>query len=180
MNLTELIKGRRSVRKYKEESIPHEVIEEIVEVASYSPSWKHTQIPRYIYVENKEIISKIAEEMVLDFTLNTKTLNNCPAIMLVTYVTNRSGYDRDGSFSTPKGDGFEMFDAGIAAQTLCLAAHERGIATVITGYFDEEKVCALLEIPENQKIGAIIPMGYPAEEPVAPKRKPVAELLTYK
>jgi butyrate kinase len=44
----------------------------------------------------------------------------------IQYVAKRSGYERDGSFSTSKGEGWEMFDAGIATQTFCLAAHEKG------------------------------------------------------
>ena len=36
-----------------------------------------------------------------------------------------------------------------------------------------------LEIPENQDLIALIPIGYPAEAPVAPKRKPVTDLLSY-
>ena len=74
-------------------------------------------------------------------------------------MTGRSGYERDGSFSTPKEAGFEMFDAGIAAQTFCLAAWERGVGTVITGYFDEEKITRLLNRPEYQKGGCVIGLG---------------------
>ena len=55
---------------------------------------------------------------------------------------------------------------------------ERGVGTVITGYFDEEKIIDLLHIPENQKVGRVIGLGYPDEEPAAPKRKSVEELLT--
>ena len=47
------------------------------------------------------------------------------------------------------------------------------------GYFDEEKIIDLLHIPENQKVGCVIGLGYPDEEPAAPKRKSVEELLTY-
>lgn len=179
MELSQGIRERRSVRKYKSTPIPHEIVEQIVEDASYAPSWKHTQIARYVFVESRELIDEIAENMVLDFKLNEKTLKNCPAVMLVTYLVHRSGFERDGTFSTPKGEGFEMFDAGIAAQTFCLAAHGKGIGTVITGYFDEAKISELLELPQNQKIGCLIGMGYPDETPEAPKRKPVADLLTY-
>ena len=155
-------------------------IEQIVADAAYAPSWKNTQIARYVLVEDRTTIDKMAEEMVLDFKLNEKTLKNCPAVMVLTYVTGRSGYERDGSFSTPKEAGFEMFDAGVAAQTFCLAAWERGVGTVITGYFDEEKITRLLNLPENQKVGCVIGLGYPDEEPAAPKRKSVEDLLTYK
>ena len=165
MEVSQAIRTRRSIRKYKQETVPHKVIEEIVADAAYAPSWKNTQIARYILVEDRATIDKMAEEMVLDFKFNEKTLKSCAALMALTYITGRSG--------------FEMFDAGIAAQTFCLAAWERGVGTVITGYFDEEKIIDLLHIPENQKVGCVIGLGYPDEEPAAPKRKSVEELLTY-
>ena len=62
MNLTDGIKTRRSVRNYKEEPIPQGVIEEIVEVARYAPSWKNTQIARYYVVQNAELKKHIAED----------------------------------------------------------------------------------------------------------------------
>lgn len=179
MNTIDCIKNRRSIRKFKAQPIPHQTIEEIVELASYSPSWKNTQIARYIYIEDQAIIHQISEKMILNFDFNKDTLNNCPAIVLVTYITSRSGFERDGTFSTPKGNGFEMFDAGIATQTFCLAAYEKGIGTVITGYFDEEKISELLHLPENQKIASLICLGYPDETPEMPRRKSVSELLTF-
>ena len=179
MDVSQAIKTRRSIRKYKQEAVPHELIEEIVADAAYAPSWKNTQIARYVLVEDRAAIDKMAEEMVLDFKFNEKTLKSCPAVMVLTYVTGRSGYERDGSFSTPKEAGFEMFDAGVAAQTFCLAAWERGVGTVITGYFDEEKIIELLKLPEDRKIGCVIGLGYPDEEPAVPKRKSVSDLLTY-
>ena len=179
MDVSKAIQTRRSIRRYKQETVPHELIEQIVADAAYAPSWKNTQITRYVLVEDRAVIDKMAEEMVLDFKLNEKTLKNCPAVMVLTYVTGRSGYERDGSFSTPKEAGFEMFDAGVAAQTFCLAAWERGVGTVITGYFDEEKIIELLKLPEDRKIGCVIGLGYPDEEPAAPKRKSVSDLLTY-
>ena len=180
MEALECIKTRRSIRKFTEQPVTEDEVRQVVEAAAFAPSWKNTQIARYVLVEDRATIDKMAEEMVLDFKLNEKTLKNCPAVMVLTYVTGRSGYERDGSFSTPKEAGFEMFDAGIAAQTFCLAAWERGIGTVITGYFDEEKITRLLNLPENQKVGCVIGLGYPDEEPAAPKRKSVEDLLTYK
>ena len=179
MDVSQAIKTRRSIRKYKQEAVPHELIEEIVADAAYAPSWKNTQIARYVLVEDRAAIDKMAEEMVLDFKFNEKTLKSCAALMVLTYITGRSGFERDGSYATPKEAGFEMFDAGIAAQTFCLAAWERGVGTVITGYFDEEKIIELLKLPEDRKIGCVIGLGFPDEEPAAPKRKRGSDLLTY-
>ena len=94
-------------------------------------------------------------------------------------VEKRCGYERDGSFTTSKEDRWEMFDAGIASQTFCLAAHDAGIGTVILGIFDESKVAEAISLPEGEKVAALIVMGYPAQECEAPKRKEIADLVRY-
>lgn len=73
-----------------------------------------------------------------------------------------------------------MFDAGIACQTFCLAAKERGLGTVIMGIFDEDSISELLDIPEDQELAALITLGYPDEDPNPPKRKTTDILLQYK
>ena len=72
-----------------------------------------------------------------------------------------------------------MFDAGVAAQTFCLAAHELGLGTVIMGVFEEDKVMEIAKIPEGQSVSVLIALGFPDEQPNAPKRKPVEDLLTF-
>ena len=94
-------------------------------------------------------------------------------------IQGRSGYERDGSFTTSKEDRWEMFDAGIATQTFCLAAHEKGIGSVIMGIFDEAKVGELINIEEGRKVAALVAVGYPAETPEAPKRKAVEDLVRF-
>lgn len=175
----ELIKSRRSVRKFTEEPVSHEVLEEVIDAARFAPSWKNTQIARYHIIENKELQKKIAEDCVLGFEFNTKTLSRCPVIVVVSYITKRCGYERDGSFSTSKEDRWEMFDAGIATQTFCLAAHEKGLGTCIMGIFDDAKVAEVIGLPENQKVGAVLALGHPAFAPDAPARKEVSDLVTY-
>ena len=181
MDLVKGIKERRSIRKFQDRPVPHELLTEVVETARFAPSWKNTQIARYIVVEDREKIAKIAtEECTLGFTYNIKVMAAAPAIVLLTYVTGHSGYEKDGSFTTPKGDRWEMFDAGIAAQTFCLAAHEKGLGTVIMGIFDESKVSEVVDIPEGQTIAAVIPVGFPADGEVAcPPRKAAEDLISF-
>ncbi|MDE6951504.1 MAG: nitroreductase family protein [Lachnospiraceae bacterium] len=178
MTAKECIKGRRSVRQFTEQPVDRELLSEIVETASYYPSWKHTQIVRFVAVEGekKERLSRECTDM---WPNNGKIMESAPMVMAVTIIKNRSGFERDGSFSTSKGDRWQMYDAGIASQTLCLAAHESGIASVILGLFDDGKVADILELPEDREVAALIPMGYAAEEPAAPRRKPVEEILSF-
>lgn len=178
MNAKDCILGRRSIRKFQPEPVSHDVLEEVVELASFAPSWKHTQITRYIAVEG-DLKNRIAEEGTTIYPGNGSIIAQAPMLIAVTIVKNRSGYERDGSYSTARKDGWQMFDAGIASQTFCLAAHEKGLGTVIMGLFDQDTVASLLSIPEDQELVALIPIGYPAETPTAPRRKAVSDLLTY-
>ena len=81
--------------------------------------------------------------------------------------------------TAPKKKTAGMFDVGVASQTLCLAAHEAGLGTVIMGIWDEDGITDLLHIPEDQELAALIAIGYPDIVPDAPKRKSVDDLLTY-
>ena len=178
MTAKECIKGRRSIRKFTDRPVPHELLAEIVETASYAPSWKHTQIVRYIAVEGetKAKLSKFTST----FPNNGTIMENAPMVVAVTIIIGRIGFERDGSYTTKRGDSWQMYDAGVASEAFCLAAYEQGLGTVIMGIFDEAEASAVLEIPEGRELVALIPVGYPAEEPVAPRRKPVEELLSYK
>lgn len=176
MDTLETIKSRRSIRKYKEDNIPEEILEEVIQAAIYSPSWKNTQITRYIAIENQELKNKIASEYVPAF--NKQAVMTAPVLLALTVIKNRSGYERDGSFSTEKGNGWQMYDCGIASQTLCLAAHTYGLGTVIMGVFDCDEISKLLHVPQEQELTVLIAIGYPDIEPVMPKRKTVQDVLT--
>ena len=169
----------RSIRKYKPDPVDHALLESVIEAASYAPSWKHSQTIRYIAIEG-ELKDKIGRDCTTIFPNNGKIIENAPLLIAVTVIKNRCGYERDGSFSTERGDTWQMYDAGVASQTFCLAAYEAGLGTVIMGLFDNDKITSLLEIPEDRELVALIPVGYPDETPAAPKRKAVADLLTYK
>lgn len=180
METIKCIKERRSIRKFKAEPVSREVINEIVAAASYAPSWKNTQITRYVVVEDPAVKAKIAEECVLGFEYNSKTISRAPQLVVATYVSGRSGFEKDGSYTTSKEDRWENFDAGIAVQTFCLAAHDMGVGTVVLGIFDDAKVAEAIHAPEGEKIGALIPIGYPeGDAPTAPKRKTAEELVRY-
>ncbi len=177
MTANECITGRRSIRSFTDQPVSHELIQKIVETASYAPSWKNTQITRYIAVEGDT--KKALAGCTSLYPGNGVIMEQAPMVIAVTMITGRSGYERDGSFSTPKGTGWQMYDAGIASEAFCLAAYEQGLGTVIMGLFDEAEAAKVLGLPEGRELVALIPIGYPGKSPAAPRRKPVEELLTF-
>ena len=178
MNATECIKGRRSIRKFKDDKVNHSLLESIISISSFTPSWKNTQITRYIAIEDISLIKKIADDFTPEF--NANIIKQVSTLIAVTFIKGRSGFERDGSFSTKKEDRWQMFDVGAACQTFCLAAHDAGLGTVIMGIWDEDGITDLLNIPENQELAALIAIGYPDCSPEAPKRKSTEDLLTYR
>lgn len=70
MEALECLKTRRSVRKFTEQPVTKEEIEQVVAAAAYAPSWKNTQIARYIVVTDKEKKQRLADDCMMDFAFN--------------------------------------------------------------------------------------------------------------
>jgi nitroreductase len=100
--------------------------------------------------------------------------------MVLAQVNGRCGYEKDGSFTTSKGTGWEMFDAGIAAQTFCLSAWEKGLGTCILGIFDDAKAAEIIGLPEGQTVAALIPVGVPSANPDPTPRKATEDILSFR
>lgn len=179
METLQCIQTRRSIRKFKAQQVPHELMQEIVAAAAFAPSWKNTQVTRYTVVENADLKAKIAAEATLGFEHNKGIINGSAALVVVTMVHGRSGFERDGSYTTSKEDRWEVFDAGLATQTFCLAAHDKGLGCVILGIFDEAKVAEIIGLEEGQKVAALVAAGFADEAPEAPKRKSVDDLVKF-
>lgn len=178
MTAAECITTRRSVRRFQNKPVSRELLASIVQTASFAPSWKNTQITRYTAVEDPALKAELAAKATIPH--NADIINSAPVLMVVTLIKNRCGFERDGSYTTSKGDHWQMFDAGVATQTFCLAAWEQGIGSVIMGIFDEKAIGDLLSVPEDREVAALIAIGYPDESPTAPARKTVDVLLEYR
>ena len=179
MTAKECIEGRRSIRQFTDQPVDRAVIRDIVSTASYAPSWKNTQIVRYIAIDDPTVKNRIANEGLTIFPGNASRINSAPVLIAVTAIKGRCGFERDGSYSTLRGDSWQMFDAGVACEAFCLSAYEHGLGTVILGLFDIDTVSGILNIPEDRELIALVPMGYPNESPEAPKRKSVEDLLSF-
>ena len=179
MEALECIKTRRSVRRFEDRLVERETIQKIVDTAIWAPSWKNTQTPRYTVVDNRAIIDDIAENGCSGFAFNTKTLKQTPVLVVVSYVKGICGFEKDGSYSTDKKDGWQMFDAGVAAQTFALAAHAQGVGTVMMGIYDAPYIQKKLGIPQNEEVAVLLAVGYEKFTPEAPTRKTAEEVLRF-
>ncbi|VGO17639.1 NADPH-flavin oxidoreductase [Pontiella desulfatans] len=181
MDAIEMIKERRSVRKFKAGAVDRNTMKEIIDLARWAPSWANTQIARYTLVDSPDVISKIAHEGVKGFSYNMKTLENAKGVCVLSHVTGKSGRldpeKFDMEFANP--EAWESFDAGIACQTFCLAAHARGVGTTIFGVIDKDTIPKLLNLPEDETVSALIVYGWPDESPKPTPRMEADEILRF-
>lgn len=179
METAKCIRERRSIRKFTAEPITCDTMDRILDLARWAPSWKNSQTPRYTIVKNPELKARIAAEGTMGFTFNEKTISRCASLVVMSAVTKICGYEPDGSFTTDKGDSWEMFDAGVAAQTFCLAAHEHGVGTVILGIYDADKIAEMIALPEGERITCLIACGYAEKEGNPPARNSIEQIARY-
>jgi nitroreductase len=197
MELVAAIRGRRSIRKFKSQDVPQNILTEILEIVRWSPSWGNTQ-PWDLYVLTGNTLAKF-KEMNLKQTLagasiasDVPMLTNWPDAMKARYgelgkvVLSAQGIKRDDKeardkyyqdmvsvFDAPclilaciSRDNlveYQMLDIGLIAQTICLAAYDKGLGTCLLAaaarYSTEIRKIAA--IPEDKKIVVGIALGYP-------------------
>ena len=181
MNGVEMIKNRRSVRKYKGQKVDRELLKEVVELARWSPSWANFQVARYTLVDNPETIAKLGTDGVKGFSYNMDTLKNAKGVAVISFVQGKSGKldpEKD-DYATEKANVWEVFDAGLACQTFCLAAHEKGLGTCIFGVIDDKAISEIVGLPEGETVATLVVYGYPDETPNPTPRKSFDEIARF-
>ena len=176
MELKDCLAGRRSIRRYKNTPVSKETVKELLSAAVLAPSWKNSQVSRYYVAmgESKEKLLACLPEF------NRNNAKDAPVLIVTTVVNGRSGFERDGSYTTHLGAGFQCFDNGLQVENICLKAYELGLGTLIMGLYDEAGVRAFFGIPEEQIIVAVLAVGYPDIAPEMPARKSVDEIAVFK
>jgi nitroreductase len=161
LEFMDVVRKRRSIRKYRPDPVPQAEIDYVLEAARLAPSWGNKQCWRYIVVTDEALRKRIS--------LRESTAA-APAIVVACADPALSG-NRDGK-------PYFMLDVGIGMEHLVLAAAERGLGTCwLGGQFDEKVVKEALGVPENVRVVAMTPLGYPDEDPAPRDRKPAGELV---
>lgn len=145
-NLLEIIKKRRSIRKYKDKKIPDELVKKILEAGRWAPSAANNQPWRFVVVNKKEIIRKLGKNSRY-FSVN-KHVEDSPLIIVI-YTSKRHKW--------------VDLDCGMAAQNMMLEAYSLGIGSCFIGAYRERRIKEILSLSENTRIVGIITFGYPEE-----------------
>ncbi len=163
MKFMDVVRKRRSTRKYRSEKILHGKLTNILEAARIAPSGCNRESWKFIVVRDKENKAKLAE------ACNEQLwIGEADAIIVGCWLPIQ-GID----------DMRLIRDVTIAMEHIALAAVNEGLGVCWVGAFSMEVVKSLLNIPEDVGINAIMPIGYPAEPARQRAFKKLDEIVCY-
>ena len=171
----EVLTSRRSVRSYDaSKKISEAEVRELITAAQEAPSWANQQPTKYYVAISEEKLAAV-QDMVGG---NKDRIKDAPVLIVSTFERGKSGFFQ-GNQTNEVGDGWGAYDNGLSNCYLILKARAMGFDTLIMGMREADKLRELFAIPESETIMAVISLGYRAEEPNRPERKPLDEIVKF-
>ena len=198
MELLEALEARRSIRKFKSQPIPEASMTELMEAARLAPSGSNLQPTRFVVIKSEAVRAQLNQATPLPFVSQAPVVIACcvDTESLGGVETRARELQEAGAFTDTPLDKMDLKDyakrrpmdpataeaylrlnAAIAIDHLTLRAVDLGLGTCWIMMFDQEKVKQLLELGENYNVVALIPVGYPDQNPKARPRIEMSQIL---
>lgn len=172
MIFKELILSRQSVRRYAETPVEAGKLNQCLEAARLAPSASNSQPWKFIIVDQEPLRTEVAKATFSDIKLINKFTLQAPVLVVI--VMEKAKLITRLAMMVKKKE-WPLIDIGIAAEHFCLQAAELGLGTCMIGWFEEDKIKKLLQIPSDKSIGLLISVGYAAEG--YPQRTKIRKLV---
>jgi nitroreductase len=167
MDIYEAIRMRKSVRAFKNEDVPDEVLSRILDAARLAPSANNFQEWRFVVVRDAKTRRKIAQA-----ACRQAFVGEAPVVLACCAWDNRHVMTC-GQPSYP-------IDAAIAIDHITLCAAAEGLGTCWIGAFYEDEIRRILGIPPAIRVVALLPLGYPQNpKPVRKLRLSLERIVSY-
>ncbi len=172
------IQHRRSIRKFTSEPIEPEKLLSVLEAGRQAPSGNNKQPWTFIVVQSEQ-----QRQAVMEVSHNQTWMMTAPTfIVAVADIAARVETER-GLYLDETSPHWELKrairDTAIAIENMLLEADAQGLGTCWVGFFVQAEIRPVLGIPDDKFVVAVIPIGYPAEQPAARPRKPLADIVRY-
>ena len=167
MHFSELIQGRYSVRAYKPDPVEDDKLAQVLEAARLAPTAANRQPFQVI------VIHTAGREAELGRIYGKEWFTQAPLVLCVCAVLDQGWVRRDD------GKRHTDVDAAIVMDHIVLAAADLGLGTCWIAAFNPAAAREVLGLPEGVEPVVFTPLGYPADQPKAKKRKPLSELVRY-
>jgi nitroreductase len=167
-NFLSLVEKRKSIRSFKNIDVEKEKLDYILETFRQAPSVKNLQPWKLIVVTDKAIIKKLVPAC-----RNQASISEAP-LVIAACACEEEAYATMGGYL----NSFSV-DIGISFEHIMLAAVEQGLGSCWIGAFNENEVKEVLGVPENVRVVALTPIGYPDDQGRERKRKTIEEIVSY-
>lgn len=173
-SLLEVIRARRSTRRFKPDAVPEEDLNAVLEAARWAPSGDNQQPWKFIIIKDQKVMEQIVEA--IPYKKFQKFLMGAPVLIVVLADTRKSKW--------------WSLDVTLAVENLMLEAWARGLGTCFSAWYPTApealivNVKTMLEIPDKYVILTMTPLGYPIDPPeqafrLPATRKPLEEIVSY-
>ena len=172
-SILDIIKARRSTRRFKQDMVSDEDIKGVLEAAQWAPSGENAQPWKFIIIKNKQTMEQIVES--IPYKKFQKFLMYGPVLIVVLGDKQKSRW--------------WFLDVALAVENLMLEAWVRGLGTCFTAWYPtvpeqvETSVKEILEIPNKWDIITMTPLGFPLDSEQAFRfpatRKSLEEIICY-
>ncbi len=197
MEFTQTIERRRSIRKFKEDQITDEMIEQLLTAARLAPSGSNIQPARFVVVKDPAMRERLGTSTPYKFITRAPVIFVCCADRASLATRNRRVGEllETGAFTDVEADSANLqayvtapmddlaaeaylsMNAAIAIEHLVLRAVDLGLGSCWIGRFDKEKVRGILELGDDTILVALLPVGYPAQFPPQRPRLPLDQMV---
>ena len=156
MDIFETIKTRRSIRQFTDEPVPDDVIDRIIEAATWAPSGLNNQPWKFAVIKEPGLKTEIS-----DLTHYSRIVLSADTLIAV-FLDHSKSYDRTKDCQA----------IGACIQNMLLYIHSRGLGAVWLGQIlkNKERFTELINGPEDHELMAVIAVGHPDESGKAPVR----------
>lgn len=172
MDVKEAIDKRRSIRKFEDRALSHELVDEILEAGRLAPSGTNVQPTRVFIISSNDARKKLQKAG----AFAQEFVHKAPLILVVCGKPDDYGDEGEPMLKGKNRDRC-MRDLTIASSFMVLRATELGIATCWIGLVNPGAIKGVLGIAEDYIIPYVLCVGYPSEKPAPRRRKPLEELI---
>lgn len=162
----ELVRRRRSIRRFLPQPVEREKILTCLEAARLAPSAENVQPWRFVVIDDPELKKKLTDKIFSGIYFPSRFASQAPVLILILarldFLANRLGRQIQHV-------AFYLIDIGIAGEHLVLQAEELGLGTCWIGWFSHRQARKVLNIPKKYKIVCLIALGYYEKKPEKPR-----------
>ncbi len=170
-----LVKGRRSVRRFRNEPVARDLIEKCVEAARFAPSAENLQPWRFLVFDEPQLKNALAGAAFSGIYRVTNWASKAPVLVVV--LAERKLATQIGSFL--QGSQWWLLDVGIAGEHFVLQAQELGLGTCWIGWFNAKAVRRFLRLPRKFQVCYMLAVGWADQHPPPRPRKALSDILFY-